>query len=468
MPTYSNSGNFTPVSGQAAYSMYIEARTSQVTGGTLVEAYAEVTMFRNPGTPASGTANRSWSLPGGRDTSTSGAVSTSGSSTLAYAFTSTVPNTIVFYNYFNKYVPYSHGSSTTLTITLDGNSSTFFTSKTLSVAVPLYSNVAPPDAFSATPYGQGTVGNTYSDYVISNNATSITRTGNLPPGLSGAFDAATFRYNVTGTPTTAGVYPFTLTGSNAGGSVTYSASITIIDPEYTVTLRGNGVPDPQALLANSANSFTVSLPTLYWDTNYQFNGWWTAASGGSAKASPYTATSNVTLYAQWIRLTPFFTDVLINLTAKLGVPIANDTNYKVASTPVTAYSVIPYTGVGAGLDPSSWLTVDINGYLVGTPTTYGTYTFNIRATNGANTPITVGPLGDILVTPNNNYYALVVTPPGGIVTSTSSVVVPSKLSQAKLYTGQPNVDGADAFGWKKLTIMKRYNGSQWVPMTNNP
>ena len=52
-------------------------------------------------------------------------------------------------------------------------------------------------------------------------------------------------------------------------------------------------------------SASVTLPTPT-RTGYIFNGWYTAASGGTkvgAGGSEYTPTSAITLYAQWTRIT---------------------------------------------------------------------------------------------------------------------------------------------------------------------
>jgi uncharacterized repeat protein (TIGR02543 family) len=44
---------------------------------------------------------------------------------------------------------------------------------------------------------------------------------------------------------------------------------------------------------------TITLPSAPSRAGYVFNGWFAAASGGSALTSPYTLTGSVTLYAQW-------------------------------------------------------------------------------------------------------------------------------------------------------------------------
>jgi beta-lactam-binding protein with PASTA domain len=142
VPSYTNSGDFSATGGANAYRLEIEARTSQVTGGTLVEIFAQVVKFRDHGNLDTFSSNgtRSWSLPGGRQDSTSGTANASGSSSWSYFFSEAgIPQTQNVYNYFNRYIPYSYGSSTTLTVSAAGSGSGFLTSRSVSVSVPLFS-----------------------------------------------------------------------------------------------------------------------------------------------------------------------------------------------------------------------------------------------------------------------------------------------------------------------------------------
>ena len=89
---------------------------------------------------------------------------------------------------------------------------------------------------------------------------------------------------------------------NAGASYIPTAHITLYAQwtAYTVTYDANGGSvSPASSTAGSNGAVTLPTPTR---TGYTFNGWYTAASGGtkigSAGAS-YTPTANITLYAQW-------------------------------------------------------------------------------------------------------------------------------------------------------------------------
>lgn len=68
---------------------------------------------------------------------------------------------------------------------------------------------------------------------------------------------------------------------------------------YVVTYNGNGGSTPSPVNVVPGNSTVLPLPTRSY---YTFNGWYTAASGGTFigyDASLYVPTSSITLYAQW-------------------------------------------------------------------------------------------------------------------------------------------------------------------------
>ena len=70
--------------------------------------------------------------------------------------------------------------------------------------------------------------------------------------------------------------------------------------QYTVTYNANGGSvSPSSATVDAGNSVTLPTPTR---SGYTFNGWFTAASGGSrigAAGETYPPTANITLYAQW-------------------------------------------------------------------------------------------------------------------------------------------------------------------------
>jgi beta-lactam-binding protein with PASTA domain len=181
-----------------------------------------------------------------------------------------------------------------------------------------------PNSFTNTPYLSGTVGSSYSDIVYSfGTTTSISRSGSLPPGLSGFYESQGYR--VSGTPTTAGTYSFTLTASNGvGGTTSYNASITISDP----------IPPPPA--PSTPGSFTSgAIGTTSIATS------WTASSGATGyelfRDGSFVASTTSTSYT--------FSSLASNTSYTLGVRAyasgAGGTSY--SSTTTIVRSTLPVT-----------------------------------------------------------------------------------------------------------------------------
>lgn len=71
-------------------------------------------------------------------------------------------------------------------------------------------------------------------------------------------------------------------------NITFDANGGTITPTSTIVTIGS----------------TITLPTPTRSTLFMFNGWYTAASGGTkvgSSGSSYTVTGPTTLYAQWTR-----------------------------------------------------------------------------------------------------------------------------------------------------------------------
>lgn len=110
-------------------------------------------------------------------------------------------------------------------------------------------------------------------------------------------------YTLTGVPanffTVAGA-----TATNAANSGVITAVFPVTDEDipavtYTITLDPNGgdaLTPPT--LTTGADGKLSSLPTPS-RSNYSFNGWFTAANGGTKADSDTTFTANTTIYAQW-------------------------------------------------------------------------------------------------------------------------------------------------------------------------
>lgn len=170
---------------------------------------------------------------------------------------------------------------------------------------------------------------------------------------------------VTGlSPGTTYSWGYTLGG--AAGSAT-GTSNSITTTTYTVTWNANGGSVSPA----SSSGVTVTAPTPT-RTGYSFNGWYTAASGGTLAVSAggsYTPSSNITLYAQWTANT--YT-VSYNANGGAGAPTSQTKTHDVTLT------LSATTPTRTGYTFSSWNTA-ING----SGTSYsagGSYTANAAVT----------------------------------------------------------------------------------------
>ena len=88
----------------------------------------------------------------------------------------------------------------------------------------------------------------------------------------------------------------------AGASYQATGDITLVaqwNPVYTVTYNANGGSVAPASAEYKGTALTLPLPTR---DGYAFDGWYTAAEGGTkigGVSESYTPTANITLYAQW-------------------------------------------------------------------------------------------------------------------------------------------------------------------------
>lgn len=85
------------------------------------------------------------------------------------------------------------------------------------------------------------------------------------------------------------------------GSVTYTfdkSKVTVGNAKITVTFNANGGSCSTSTKSISKGGSLGSLPTPT-RTNYTFEGWYTAASGGTKISASTTFSSNTTVYAHW-------------------------------------------------------------------------------------------------------------------------------------------------------------------------
>ena len=157
------------------------------------------------------------------------------------------------------------------------------------VNVPAYS-AAPTYAVTvtdgtATPSGAQAAG------------TSITITANAAPAgkqfkeWTGA-DGLTF---TSGSKTSA-TATFTMPAEAVSVTATYED---IPVTTYTITFNANGGSVTPASAETGADGKLASLPTPARSGSYSFNGWYTAASGGTKVTTSTIFNANTTIYAQW-------------------------------------------------------------------------------------------------------------------------------------------------------------------------
>ena len=138
--------------------------------------------------------------------------------------------------------------------------------------------------------------------------------------------------------------------------------------EYTVTYDANSGSCGTASATYEGTALTLPTPTR---TGYTFNGWYTAASGGTmigAAGASYSPSANITLYAQWEKIAYTITVTTSNAT------VSGVTNGQTAYYGDTITFTVSYSG---SISKETTVT-DANGNPV---TTTGSYTFTMPASN---------------------------------------------------------------------------------------
>lgn len=255
-----------------------------------------------------------------------------------------------------------------------------------------------PDAYVVTLNGEGATVSSPVNYTYGSPALtlpSLTMTGYT---FTGWFSAATG-----GTLVGNGGSTFTPT-SDTSLFAQWAADV------YTVTLNGEGatVTSPLSYTYGGAG-LTLPTPTM---TGYTFNGWFSAASGGSsvsAGGAGYVPSSSITLYAQWTALT-----YTVSYDANGGSLSPSTATFTVGSTGVT----LPTPTYG-GYVFAGWFDAPTGGHLVGgaggnylpsaTVTLYAqwtavplvTITFDPNGGSGSVASI-VGPTGSTVTLPDGS------------------------------------------------------------------
>ena len=240
-----------------------------------------------------------------------------------------------------------------------------------------------PVVTAASP--TGTTGAAFS-YTVSatNTPTSYAYTGTLAPGLS--FNTTTGA--ITGTPTTVGSYPISVTATNTYGTSTAATiSITIASPVPVVSgasLSGTtGSAFSYTIIAtNSPTSYALASGT--WPTGLSLN----TATGQISGTPTVATTTSVTVTATNASGTS--TAATLTFTFTPPVPVVTAATLTATVSSAYSYTVIAtnsptsYT-LASGALPSGLSFNTTTGVISGTPTVTGSFSFTITATNAGGT-----------------------------------------------------------------------------------
>jgi large repetitive protein len=375
--TDSSTGTGAPYSTSASYSLTVSAGTIAITPSTLpngtVAASYSAQLSASGGIGPYTYSITAGSLPAGLTLSSSGALS--GTPTAAGSFNVTVTAT-------------------------DANSVTGSQAYTFSIAAPTLSlsptSLTLPEATAESTYTQSftTSGGTAPyQYTVASGA--------LPPGLSLSSSGA-----LTGTPTAAGSYTFTVkstdssTGSGAPFSITRSYSLTVQAP--TLSISPTTLTNPQQAVA-----YSQQLSTSGGDGSYTYS-----ISAGALPAGLSLSTAGLLSGTSTVN-GPFSFTVSVkdgdNFTAAqsysvtVSAPSVPTVAAKSVSTPYNTTATINLSGSVSGLDITAINiatqpahgTISVSGETVAyTPSSTfygGTDSFTYTATNpgGTSAPATV-------------------------------------------------------------------------------
>jgi len=260
-----------------------------------------------------------------------------------------------------------------------------------------------PPVITSSLTAAGQVGVAFSYQITAtNNPTSFGATG-LPAGLT----INTSTGLISGTPTTAGTYTVTISATNAGGTGNATLTLTIkpappvitssltatgqvgVAFSYTITATNsptsyNATGLPTGLNTNTSTGVISGTPAAGTDTGSPYSVIISATNAGGTGSATLTLTINPATPV----IQPPFT-----ATGQVGVAFS----YQITATNnPTSFNA---TGLPAGLTVNK-----STGLISGTPTTAGTYTVTISATNAGGTgshtlTLTINPPTPVITSP---------------------------------------------------------------------
>jgi len=267
----------------------------------------------------------------------------------------------------------------------------------------------PPVNITTTYLPGQTAGLTYDQYVYTQHGvggvTISMLTGSLPPGLS--LSQVDDNGRITGTPTTPGSYSFTLQAEDSRGIDTQAYTLVIYGPS-SLQITTEVLPDVNAYgsyygyyseyiyTANSSGSVTYSVisGSLPPGLSLSSGGWYGMLQGSATTAGTYTFTVQAqdsrgtgvvgdTDAQEYTIVVPDVPDINITTTTLPNGRVGRSYNRTIYYENYRAYPV--FTVASGSLPPGVSLTLE--GYLEGTPTQAGTYSFSVQADDGFSSDI---------------------------------------------------------------------------------
>ena len=350
----------------------------------------------------------------------------------------------------------------TVTVTVSDADSNF-DQMTFSVSVnpPIVVNPTSPTGLNI-----GTLGNGYSQQLSASGGS-----GSYTFSTSSALDGLTLSTPglLSGNPTAAGSFSITVTATDSDGGTGSQTYTLVINPAIVVsptTMTGLAIATignqyDQSITASggagSPYTFTTADPPdgLSLSKAGLLNG--SPMSSGTFTFTVTATDGNGGTGSQDYSLT-VNPPIVVSPTSPTGLAIATVGNFYSQTISATGGADSPYTFTTA--DSLDGLALSKDGTLSGSPTTYGTFTFTVTATDGNNATgsqqytLTVNPA--IVVSPTsptglnigtlNNAYSQQLSASGGAegtyTFSTSSDLDGLNLSSTGLLSGNPGVAGS--------------------------
>ncbi len=302
-------------------------------------------------------------------------------------------------------------------------------------------------------------------------------------------------YTVSGNTTvvsTANINSYTLTANAGDGTIPATSGWTIASGSKTATKSVN----------YNATYGTLPTPTR---ANYRFDGWYTAASGGSAvSSSTKMGTSNTTIYAHWTLIAYSLTvsagsnsTITVNRTSSPnggstgnlsnGATIYTNDVLNITFSASTGYSVETHTVNGSTFTSGNTHTVsgDVSVASTATANSY-TVTYNCNGGEGSAPSSGTGTYNSTFTVPTNNLsscYKIIAGTSGAVyyqsgwssttggseetsITITGNMVLYAVWKQLFTYDGSYNVISEGSGNWriefktigtKTLTVKKAFN-----------